>query len=538
MPIPFILAGASAIALGFGAQKRAKAKNEEAQRTAAAAQSLYNSAKASLENAQKKTESSLLALGYSKKKVLESSIRQFLNSYDKIKHINFKESVGINEISRFTIDPQDALQLQQMSNVYHSALSCSAAGVATGAVIALAASGSLPVVTGVLSTAGTAFMAGEVGLATGLAGSALSFAASITPLSAIAAPVMLFVGISANRKADENLEKAEVMYAEAEAASEKMKISETMCCAIAKRADMFDGLLRELNELFSGCVYLLEGVVRKKCGFFGKKKISADDFTEEEIKLVAVTRALAGAVKAVIDTPILSKDGTLSTEGQAVYSDTAKRLPNFRQQVQTVNSYDYGTRTARNRKSTAVNTVAIKNTEPLDGIIKSPLVKNIFALAGAALISILALCTIHKSFLCGSLTFAVSALLLLDTSESSKLTKYAKYGVCITLTVDMCILLFQNYEVLMHKRSVVIPDILVAIVSLIGFYKVFPKEMRFTNLKRAILTFFVNMFCLTVALLIPTMLSKLLGLSGSFSIVIAEMLLAPSTLLGMYICYS
>ena len=108
----------------------------------------------------------------------------------------------------------------------------SATGAAAGAVVALAASGSLSVVTGGLATAGTALMAGEVSAAAGIAGSALSFGVAMTPLAAIAAPVILFTGISASMKADENLEKANTMYAQAEAASEKMKVSEMLCGAI------------------------------------------------------------------------------------------------------------------------------------------------------------------------------------------------------------------------------------------------------------------------------------------------------------------
>ena len=44
---------------------------------------------------------------------------------------------------------------------------------------------------------------------------------AMTPLAAIAAPVVLFTGISSSFKADENLEKAKTMYAEAEAARQK-----------------------------------------------------------------------------------------------------------------------------------------------------------------------------------------------------------------------------------------------------------------------------------------------------------------------------
>ena len=260
MPIPFLLAGLGVAAgiIGASGHISAKETNEKAQRISEDAQDIYNSAKVSLEEAQNNTESSLLKLGYSKKNVLESSIKQFLQSYDKIKHINFKESVGINEISKFTIDKQEAIQLREMSDIYQSTFSSGATGAAAGAVIALAASGSLPIVTGVLSTAGTAFVAGEVGMAAGLAGSALSFGAAMTPLAAIAAPVLLFTGISSSIKADENLEKAKCMYAEAEVACEKMKTAETLCVAIVRKADMFDGLLGELNVMFAECARLSE----------------------------------------------------------------------------------------------------------------------------------------------------------------------------------------------------------------------------------------------------------------------------------------
>ena len=252
MPIPFLLAGltAGAAVVGLGAQMSAKDVNEKAQRLAKAAEDLYNDSKATLDEAQKQTEQSLLLLGNSKRNVLETSMNQFLDVYEQIKDIEISESIGVEEISNFTLDEQGALEIRQMSNIYHSTFSSGSAGAATGAVIALAASGSLPVVTGVLSTAGSALVAGEVGAAAGLAGSALSFGAAMTPLVAIAAPALLFSGISASLKADENLEKAQTMYAEAESAAEEMKTAKLLCEAISKRADMFDGVLSELNEMF------------------------------------------------------------------------------------------------------------------------------------------------------------------------------------------------------------------------------------------------------------------------------------------------
>lgn len=106
MPIPFLLAGLGVAAgvIGAGGHLSAKETNERAQRISENAQELYQSAKHSLEKAQNNTEKALLKLGYQKKNVLDSSMKQFLNSYDKIKHIQVTESAGLNEIANFSID--------------------------------------------------------------------------------------------------------------------------------------------------------------------------------------------------------------------------------------------------------------------------------------------------------------------------------------------------------------------------------------------------------------------------------------------------
>lgn len=343
MPIPFLLAGLGVAAgvIGAGGHLSAKETNDRAQRISKNAQEIYNNAKHSLEAAQNKTEKALIKLGYAKKDVLDSSMNQFLTTYDKIKHIQVKESFGINEISKFTIDQQGAIQLREMTNIYSSSFASGATGVAAGAAVALAASGALPIITGELALAGSALAAGEIGMAAGFAGSALSFGAAMTPLAAVAAPVILFTGISASMKADENLEKANTMYAEAEAASEKMKISETLCGAISERSEMFDDLLGDLNKMFAECSGLLSGVVRKKEGRVFKKKLTSEDFTEEDLKLIAVTRALAGAVKSVIDTPMLSKDGNISYEAEEVYDQIVEKIPDFSQEVQEAKTINY-----------------------------------------------------------------------------------------------------------------------------------------------------------------------------------------------------
>lgn len=60
------------------------------------------------------------------------------------------------------------------------------------------------------------------------------------------------------------------------------------------------------------------------------------NFTDEEIKLIAVTRSLAGAVKCVLDTPIVSKEGKVARGSKKIYEETSKKLPDFNAAVVSV----------------------------------------------------------------------------------------------------------------------------------------------------------------------------------------------------------
>ncbi len=337
MPVPILLAGLGLAAgvIGASEHKSAKETNERAERKVRDAQNMYDDAKESLEKAKADSDQSLHKLGNTKVKALNGSVKQFIRVYDRIKNVQLSESTGLNEISSFKIEDQAVIELKEMSDIYSDSVLSGATGAATGTVIALAASGSLPLVTGTLSIAGSMLALGNVGAAVGYAGAALSTAVSATPLAAVAAPVILFTGISASMKADENLEKARTIYAQAEEACEEMKISETLCKAVADRSEMYDDLLNELNAMFSECTQILDTVIKQKTVQVGNKEIKSDDLSVDELELVAVTRALAGAVKAVIDTPILNGE-KLSENALEVYKDTRKCLPKFAGDVQNV----------------------------------------------------------------------------------------------------------------------------------------------------------------------------------------------------------
>lgn len=329
MPIPFLLAGAGVLlgTLGVAGHSCAKDTNEKAQKIAREAEKSYNDVKEMLEYNKNKTETELYILGRTKKRILDTTMEQFFYYYEKIKEV--QRPMSQNEVFKYMIDEKDVFELKSMSNIYDSAIASGASGAATGAIVALAASGVLPIVGSELALAGSVFAAGELGLAAGLAGSALSFGTMMTPLSAVVAPVVFFTALSASMKADENLEKAEVMHEEAEAAKAKMNISITILMNVREKAEMFNELLINLNDIFYECNKAFCDMVKRKEVELNKESFTSKDFSDEEMELIGVTRSLAGAISAVVKKPILNEKGKLSEDLDKTFYGVRGAIPNF-----------------------------------------------------------------------------------------------------------------------------------------------------------------------------------------------------------------
>ncbi len=367
MPIPLIIAGLAAAAGIYGASKHSEANrtNQRAKETQEEAKQIFQEANLKLKKAQENTQKTLLYLGKTKQQVMMTTFSQFCESFRKIKNLEVQSSEGLNELSRFTIDEQEALQMRELADVNANNLSTAAAGAATGTMVALAASGFAPVVGTLASGAGAALAVGEFTLAGSLAGSAATVGLAATPLAAIAGPALMFSGLSASSKAHANLDKAQSTLSEAQAQAEKMETIVVTCNAISQRANLFHSLLQELNMLFGAASGMMTDLVNKKTsGFFTSNKVNVQKLSDREKEIIAVSRSLAGAVKAVLDTPMLSPEGELTTESQEKYDEIHRLLPAYAQKVTEIQAAGYEVITAqeaqprkKKRKSKAITVI-------------------------------------------------------------------------------------------------------------------------------------------------------------------------------------
>lgn len=188
---------------------------------------------------------------------------------------------------------------------------------------------------GEISTQESIIQLGERGVSFAAAGIMILFALGGSPVAAVAAPALFVTGISASMKADENIEKAKSEEAKAECAVERMKNSEVLCRGISQRVEMFHDLLIKLDRIFEKCTRQLDELVRQKTVPF-QQKINKTKLTEKDIELIAVTRSLAGAVKSIIEMPILSQSGTLFEESKVQHDKINNLIPEFERRANRV----------------------------------------------------------------------------------------------------------------------------------------------------------------------------------------------------------
>lgn len=352
--IPLLIGAGVAALFGAGGMAVAKDTQQEAESTLRSAQSLYDSAKASLQEQQEKTERTLKNLGEKKYSVLVELIPQFVVAFNKFKNVDFRNSVGINELDNLNLEQFSNKDFSDLCKIADTADSLKKGFVAGGAAGAAVALGAGAIAVDVALGAGTVTSIASVAGIGAAADLALAGIGGLVPgLAIVAGPALLIGGFSSYCKADENLQKANAAYAQAETAAQKMSNAEYSCLQIARRGDMFIEVLEGLIPIFRKSIEELNSIAGSKTtiiitrkppklfNFFASlfkihlndkhitkvvKKNNFNYLSDNEKELLAMSGSLAKAIKSIIDTPILTTDGEVTGESEQVYNET-RALP-------------------------------------------------------------------------------------------------------------------------------------------------------------------------------------------------------------------
>lgn len=323
MPIPFLLIGlgAGAAALGIGKSVKAGIDQKDANETNERAQRIADRATEAATKSRENSSKAIETLGMKKVWILDNSIEAFIHTFEKIHNVELSDSPGMNELKKFRMDEQEFSELKQMSAVASSIAGGVAGGAAAGALAAIGAYGGAMTL-GACATTGTAIATLSGAAATNatlafLGGGALSvgglgIAGGTAVLGGlVAGPALAVLGFVVGAKASANKDAAYSNLAKAREFEEEVETIQVLCKAIRMRANMFERLLIKLDAIFEPYIDLLSQVIQNS----GTDYKLYDD---REKSVVGASLAIAKAIKAVLDTPILTEQGNITDESSEI----------------------------------------------------------------------------------------------------------------------------------------------------------------------------------------------------------------------------
>lgn len=324
--------GASAAAVGIGKAIKAGIDQSDANDTNEYAKNMVDAATERANDCRKNSCKAIENLGCKKIWVLHNSMQSFIHLFEQIHSIELTDSAGLNELNNFTIDKQALIELKKMSAVASSIAGGMAGGAALGAVTAFGAySGAMAL--GACATTGTAIASLSGVAATNatlafLGGGALSVGGlgiaggTVVLGGLVAGPALAVMGFVVGAKASANKEAAYSNLAQAREYAEEAKTVQILCKAIRMRASMFERLLIKLDAIFEPLIDSFERIIQTSGNEYSH-------YSDEEKAIVAASLSIAKAIKVILDTPLLTKDGNLTKESEVVIAPVQKVIDSF-----------------------------------------------------------------------------------------------------------------------------------------------------------------------------------------------------------------
>lgn len=316
MPFPLLLIAGAAVAgtIGVGKTIDAISTQSKANDINEDAQSIVDFAKNKMSFAKTESGESLRMLGDCKVRILNSSIRDFVNEFGKLTKVERNDS--IDKDFSITIDEKEIEELKELSIIASSLAKGAAGGVVSGAVTAFGAYSAA----GVLASAstGTAIATLSGAAATNatlaffgggsIAAGGLGVAGGTAVLGGlVAAPALVILGVVASSKANANLEDARSNLAKAKDFDAEINLAVTECVSIRRGADMMNRFLISLNSIFAPLVSEMTDIINYN-------GIDFSLYSDEDKKTIRKAGALARSIKAILNIAILNDEGRYNSD--------------------------------------------------------------------------------------------------------------------------------------------------------------------------------------------------------------------------------
>lgn len=312
MPIPLILAGALGL---YGVYKGVSGAvdHNKADDVNSSAKSMVDSANQKLEIQRRSTNAVLEDYGSRKLRAFNGAISDFIDTFGRLKNV---ESIKTPELDKLNISDFSTISLSSMRNDYQllkdSGLGLGAgmgggAALAFGAyngtmLLATASTGTaISTLSGVAATNATLAWLGGGTIAAGGGGMAMG---AMVLGGIVAGPALAIFGHIVGNKGEQALNNAYSNLEQARTISERATLMCSQLAAIQDVTALANGTFSKITGLLRQSVRGLKTVIDTNGDNYQKFSTECRESVFRSVKF-------AQLLKAMIDTPILDKDGNL-----------------------------------------------------------------------------------------------------------------------------------------------------------------------------------------------------------------------------------
>lgn len=343
MPLPFLLAGAAAVAglAGLAKGGEAVSNNSKANELISDAEYLYNSAKQNVEYQKEATVRQLDSLGELKLISWSEDIGTFISLFSEFKKVKLESKINVDKLLKSNIANIGNMKQMQIASLKASeVLNVGISSLGAGALAGIASYGgammfaSASTGTAIASLSGAAATNAAMAWFGGgsLAAGGLGMAGGSLVLGGIVAgPVLAVAGFIMAAKSEENLAKAREVYSEAENAAEKMNAITYFMESVENIAYSYENFIERFREEYQPLMIELENMknssiskqerllgnrIRKILGI--RVKVDFRLLDEHEQQLLHISWLMTQVLNAVLSAPLLTKNGDLDPNAEEI----------------------------------------------------------------------------------------------------------------------------------------------------------------------------------------------------------------------------
>lgn len=300
----------------------AKHNQKKAERIYGPARDRYISSLSAYEESIERTKKTITGVVCLKKRILHDHMMRFLKAYKRLApQIKLRDSQGLGELQRFVFGQDEFQEIGRLTDVYLSYNELELGERAADVALLLVQDGT---VSNLAYSVRDIIYAGinkdEDLKRNSMDELKIQSIGAIAQFSSVAVEFGLS-GMSDAFNSGKQLNNAKETAARYERRRELIEINNTKVNAIGEYANIHLKLLNRFVPLMEEYVTRTVQIIKRRDNIFHFGRIQERKFTQYELEVLAFTFSLVGAVKTVIDSPIISQNGEVFTENNSDFDE-------------------------------------------------------------------------------------------------------------------------------------------------------------------------------------------------------------------------